>query len=56
MNIFEKPFKKQRKETVAPEPKNSIFNKPLSEVDIEEHKRKKRADALEERFNEKSDS
>jgi hypothetical protein len=56
MNIFEKPFKKQRKEVVTPEPKDKAFNKPLSEVDIEEHKRNKRAKELEKMLNEKSDS
>jgi hypothetical protein len=57
MNIFERPFKKRKKETVAaPEPKNNVFNRPLSLVDIEEHKRTKRAEELEKMLNEKSDS
>lgn len=54
MNNFEKPLKKRTEEQEVPEPKDQIFNKPLSEVDLELHKKAQREKELQQMLSQKN--
>lgn len=45
-NPFENLFKKKEEPSPYPEPKDEVFNKPLEEVDLEQHKADQRDEEL----------